>query len=335
MNHRLRIFLALCLILSARTEAQLRWGEFGYFSNWERSSDADVSRYEFSTRLPELSNFPKILDAALDPRLGDSDRKIAISQLRTLSRCNFEKVLNADSDEKAEARAAVGKWRQWWLDYGKNLAATLAAQGKKREAAWKRIAPSPCLECPFYPILIPDSWTTTVLFRSGDYGGVTEEILEIRVKGNDCTLSRKYGTGWPDKFEWTRETWKGFSRKDADLFYGVLVYAIDHPWFLARDELSDKQEKESPAIGHILKRPEQWTDYYPHVEWPGILDGNRKIIMNHDAWNWLSIDYGMTPKTSFDEPVGVIFRVIRDLFPDPSYDPDNSRWTRVEKETER
>jgi hypothetical protein len=310
----------------------LRWGEFGCYSNWKRYPYAIKSESQFIGRLPDLRELPKLLESALDPKMDQSDRAIIISQIRTLSRCNFEKTLNGGDDVEAEYRVAVAKWKNWWDAYGSKLPEALAKSGQRYEKAWKQVAPTPYLETPAYPILIPKSWTSTISFRSGDYGGVTEEVIEFRVTDDTCSLRRRYRTGWMGKEPWTHEVWQEFSHKEADHFLASLIYLIDNPWFFSRDELSETEGGDKQAkIGHIRGRPEAWTDYYPGYEWTGILDADQRVIINHDPWNWDTIDHDLGPKTSLDGGAfGIVFRLVRDLFPDPSWDSDSSRWKRVE-----
>lgn len=310
---------------------ELRWGEFGCYSNWDRYPYAIKSNYEFIGRLPDLRVFPKLLEAALDPNLDESDRSVLTSQLRTLSRCDFERVLNADGNAHAEYRAAVAKWKDWWDSYGSKLPEALAKSGQRYEKAWKQVAPSPYLEIPTYPILIPRSWSSTISFRSGDYGGVTEEVIEFRIREDVCSLRRRYRTGWMGKEDWTHEIWQDFTHDEAANFLASLIYLIDNPWFFSRDELSETQDgDDQPKIGHIRGRPEAWTDYYPGYEWTGILDADQKVIINHDPWNWDTVDHDLGPKTSLDGGAfGIVFRLVRDMFPDPSWDDESSRWKRV------
>ena len=310
---------------------ELRWGEFGCYSNWNRYPYAIKSEYEFIGRLPDLREFPKLLRAALDPKLDQSDRSILLSQLRTLSRCDFERRLNAGDDADAEFHASVAKWKDWWDACGSKLPEALAARGQRYEKAWKQVAPTPYLEPPIYPVLIPKSWSSTISFRSGDYGGVTEEIIEFRVGEDGCSLQRRYRTGWMGKEDWTHEIWQDFTHEEATNFLASLIYSIDNPWFYGDDELSAASEKKERLVGHIRGRPEAWTNYYPGYEWTGILDANQRVIINHDPWNWDTIDHKLGPKTSLDGGAfGLVFRVVRDLFPDPSWIPSKSRWKKVD-----
>lgn len=316
---------------------ELRWGEFGYYSNWDRSPYAITSKYQFISRLPDLREFPKLLEAALDPKMDPSDRAISTSQMRTLSRCDFEKPLDGGDDVEAEYRAAVAKWKDWWLTYGSKLAVLLDEDGQRFEKAWKQVAPSPYLEVPKYPISIPKSWSSTISFRSGDYAGITEEVIDFRVADGNCSLRRRYRTGSMGKESWTQEIWQGFSHEEADHFLASLIYSIDNPWFYAHDELSEIEKGDKTAIvGHIRGRPKAWVNYYPSYTWTGILDADQRVIINHDPWSWDTIDHDLGPKTSLDGGAfGIVFRLVRDLFPDPSWNSHSSRWKRAEAEPKR
>lgn len=311
---------------------ELRWGEFGYYSNWDRYPYTIESQYQYIDRLPDFREFPKLLEAALDPKLDQSDRAIVVSQMRTLSRCDFKKAINRNDDVEAIYRAAVAKWKEWWSTYGSKLEKSLEEEGHRFEEAWKQVAPSPYLECPNYPIWIPQSWSSTISFRSGDYQGVTEEIIEFRVADGDCSLRRRYRTGQMGERDWTNEEWQRFSQEDANHFLASLIYLIDNPWFYARDELAEK-EPEGGGIGHIRGRPRAWINYYPGYEWTGIIAADQQVIINHDPKHWDTIDHELGSKTSLDGGVGIVFRLIRDLFPDPSWIPSKSRWKRVDPQT--
>jgi hypothetical protein len=309
---------------------ELRWGEVGCYSNWDRYPYAIKSEYEFIGRLPDLREFPKVLKAALRSELIQIDRSVLTSQLRTLSRCDFERLLNAGDDANAEYHAAVAKWKDWWDAYGSKLPEALAERGQRYEKAWKQVAPTPHSAVPTYPILIPKSWSSTISFRSGDYGGVTEEVIEFRVGEDACSLQRRYRTGWMGKEDWTHEVWQDLTQEEATNFVASLIYLIDNPWFYGDDELSEVSEKGERVMEHIRGRPEAWTDYYPGYEWTGILDSDQRVIINHDPWNWHTIDHKLSPKTSLDGGAfGLVFRVVRDLFPDPSWIPSKSRWKKV------
>lgn len=322
--------LGACSISVHAQKQDLRWGEFGYYSNWKRYPYSIQSEYEFIGRLPDLREFPKLLKAALDPKMAPGDRAIIVSQLRTLSRCDFEKILLGDDDVDDKHRQAVAKWSDWWDAYGSKLPIALSEQGQRYEKAWKQVAPTPYLETPIYPILVPTSWSSSISFRSGDYAGVTEEVIEFQVTETTCSLQRRYRTGLKGKAGWTHEVWEDFSREEATHFIASLIYAIDNPWFFGNDAYSQASEKKERKIGHIRGRPEAWITYYPSYEWSGILDRDQKVIINHDPWNWNTIDHELGKKTSLDGAFGLVFRVVRDLFPDPSWIPSKSRWKQVD-----
>lgn len=326
------VFLLGACPLSAHAQQQdLRWGEFGFYSNWIRYPYAIDSDYEFLGRLPDLREFPKLLKAALDPKMDETERAIILSQLRTLSRCDFEKALNGDDDFDAEHRQAVAKWSDWWDVYGSKLPKALSERGQRHEKAWTQVATTPYLEPPSYPILVPASWSSTLSFRSGDYGGVTEEVIEFRVTEAACSLQRSYRTGWMGEEGWTQEVWENFSREEAAHFIAALIYAIDNPWFYGGDEFSEASEKKERKMHHVRGRPEAWTVYYPSCEWTGILDQDQKVIINHNPWSWNSIDPELGKKTSLDGGAfGLVFRLVRDFFPDPSWIPSRSRWKKVD-----
>ena len=70
--------------------------------------------------------------------------------------------------------------------------------------------------------------------------------------------------------------------------------------------------------------------YYPGVHWTGILDPEGHVLINDDVWSWHTTDWEPIArgerKTMLDYPLGVVFRVIRDRFPDPAWKPEVSRW---------
>lgn len=335
MKNKLAITLLVCLLGEGATaqeqETELRWGEFGFYSNWRRYGWKIDSAYPFLGALPDLREFPKLLDWARTPEMSRADREVILSQMKALSRCDFERPrISANDDKEAAYLESVAKWAEWWSRYGSALAETLPDAGRRHETAWSTIAPTPYLECPDYPISIPRTWSTTLHFQSGDYGGFTEEDIELRIDGDSCELRRRYRTGWAGKGEWTHELWRDLARDEADLFFCSLIYSIDNPWFFGRDQISESDKPgEDNTIKGIHGRPEAWTNYYPSVKWSGILDEDGFVILNHDPWRWHSLDHKMGGETSLDEPIGVVFRLVRDLFPDPSWDPDSSRWAKT------
>ncbi len=208
----------------------------------------------------------------------------------------------------------------------------LEEKGRRYKNAWRQIAPTPYLDCPAYPVLVPTVWSSTISFRSGDYGGVTEEVIEFHVAESSTSLKRRYRSGWPGRAPWTHEEWQGFSSEEAVHFLACLIYSIDNPWFYASDQLAQTNDRDKRVrITHLRGRPEAWTNYQARCKWTGILDGDGRVIINHDPWHWNSFDHEMGPKTKLDEgSFGVVFRLVRDLFPDPSWSPEDSRWKRIE-----
>ena len=63
--------------------------------------------------------------------------------------------------------------------------------------------------------------------------------------------------------------------------------------------------------------------------------GDPVFLINDDVWNWHTTDFKAHPKTSFDYLIGVVFRVVRDEFPDPTWNKAKSRWMKVEMEMEK
>ena len=324
--------LIVATIDTGGTNPELKWGEFGYYSNWNRYPYAIRSDAPYLGRLADLREFPLLLNELQNPKWSASEKGVLFSQLRTLSRCDFdERPVTAEQDPEEVERQALAKWVDWWQRYGSGLTKTLETQGKRYPSAWKQIAPTPYLECPGYPLSIPKTWSSIVSFRSGDYGGVTEEIIEFVVNEDRCELRRQYRHGWSGRAPWTHEVWKDFSREEAEQFLAALIYAIDHPWFYADDQLADRDEFEGLLIGSINGRPGEWSDYYPFCDWTGIQDANQRVLINHDPWNWDTIDHNLAGKTSLDGGAfGVVFRVVRDLFPDPTFNAAKSRWKKVD-----
>lgn len=328
------VFVALSSGLASPARAddvELRWGEFGYYSTWQRHAYEIESDFQFVSRLPSLDEFPLLLEAAESPGLDGGDREVALSQLRTLSRCDFVPGHRSELTGRAKYLDAIEGWKRWWSSVGTKQVEDLRTRGKRYPSAWREIAPSHHLACPDYPIVLPSRWTSTLKFQSGDYDGYTEEIIEFRVADDDCGLVRRYATGFPHEAEWTHEAWEGFSREEADRFIAVLHYAIDHPWFFGDDpEAEPDVGKEGGESRHIRGRPKAWTDYYASDEWTGIQAEDGSVVFNHDPAHWYSLNYEMAGVTELDGALGVVFRVVRDLFPDPSWGGEVSRWVRVE-----
>ncbi|MEM8672235.1 MAG: hypothetical protein AAGG48_32270 [Planctomycetota bacterium] len=337
MARTLFLLLLLGLFANQSYPQDFRWGEDGAYSKWERYPYETSITYEFLNTSPTISQFPRVIELARlpdkRPRIID-DREIAVSQLRTISRCNFEKVLNADSDFETEHKLAINKWQQWWNTYGKQYAEDYRKRGRKYPNAWAKIPGTKDIPCPEYPILLPDSWSTQINFRSGDYGGVTQEQISISVSPNKTTLTRKYTHGWPGGSEWTHEEWRDFTHEEAQLFLATLIYSIDNPWVRRDESVLATTEKER-MIGSFKNRPRTWSNYYPHVEWSGILDENQNVIVNDDVRTWDTIDYENFGKTRYDQYVGVTYRVVLEQFPDQQPRGNDCRWVKVDTPRER
>jgi len=123
---------------------------------------------------------------------------------------------------------------------------------------------------------------------------------------------------------WETEEWADLTIKESQSFLAALIYAIDNPWLYINDSIADNDT----GYGHIKGRPEGWTAYYPSVEWTGIMDTKGRVILNDDSRRWHTSDHEKNPKTLFTgiNRIGVVFRVIRDQFPDPTWNKDRSRW---------
>jgi hypothetical protein len=299
----------------------LRWGENGSLSRWDQYyADRTNTVYPYCNQLPALEQFPKLLEYL---KLTSYEREIVVSQLRTLSRCDFVDFMKQDYD------AAYLKWRAWWDYYGSKLAESLKKEGRTYPEAWNAIAQSSGLKCPAYPLALPTSWSFQLSFRSGDYGGVVEEEISMSVSPTTATLKRRYhrptdasGSNWFHP-QWITEKWEGLTVEESQSFLASVIYAIDNPWVYSDDEIQ--------IDGHIKGRPKQWTDYYPSVKWTGILDSEGRVLINDDVWDYHTTDSSglMTGKYKFpglDGDIGVIFRVVRDQFPDPIWDKKRSRW---------
>lgn len=325
----LSLLLAVSSALLYAEEPQ-KWGESGAYTKWLRYPYETRVNYEFVKFLPTIEQFPKLLELA---RLTDAtpkliyDRRIAVSQLRTISRCNFEKYLYADSDIEAEHRAAIEKWQRWWDVYGKDYAERFRHFGKTYPKAWTRLPGTLRLKCPTYPLLLPESWSTTLTFRSGDYWGVTREEIRFSVSKNRSRLTRKYSHGMPGSSGWKHEEWKDLTYDEAQEFLAMIIYAVDNPWLFANESIVRGRSKDE--IGSIRGRPRVWSNYWPHVSWTGILDASGNIVVNDDVWDWESSDYDRYNKTRVDGTIGVAYRVLLKAFPDPSWRPSRSRWIAV------
>ncbi|KAA5533998.1 hypothetical protein FYK55_28705 [Roseiconus nitratireducens] len=208
------IAVFFCVVGIGHSQEAATWGESDAYTKWMRYPYEIDSDYKYVQTLPTIDRFPELLKFALDPRFKGKpgvagDRMIIVSQLRTISRCKFDRLLYADSDVEAEHRSAVAKWQQWWDVYGKQYAKAYREKGKRYADAWKKIPGAKNLPCPTYPILLPESWSTKLSFRSGDYGGIVEEEIELSASPQLCRLKRRYriGHGWPGGTDWVNEEW--------------------------------------------------------------------------------------------------------------------------------
>ncbi|WP_146393649.1 hypothetical protein [Planctomycetes bacterium CA13] len=252
-----------------------------------------------------------------------------VSKLRTISRCDFSGTPTAESFD-ADYQTSIAKWQDWWQRYGKRLADELPDCGKRYPDSWNTIAGPQHAACPEYQIRIPDVWTTRVSFRSGDYTTVTEEVIEFTVRKDGCELRRRFRSGWFADKSWIHEEWKNFSLDEAKRFLSTVIYAIDNPWLFADDELTAPNPTKKYQFPIIRGRPMEWGTYYAHVDWSGILGTDGKVIINDDPHTWHNEEDNSFDATSLDGSIGVVFRVVRDLFPDSSFRPAMSRWVRVD-----
>ena len=145
----------------------------------------------------------------------------------------------------------------------------------------------------------------------------------MTVSSESASLKRRYHRNTNEP--WTAEEWKGLTVAESQSFLASLIYAIDNPWLYANDRLAEPQSPH--AIGHIRGRPKEWTDYYPCVTWTGVTDSKGRVIINDDVWAWYTTDFEKCKVPRLDSAIGVAFRAFRDLFPDPTWKPELSRWT--------
>ena len=330
---RTLLLLLLCAHVANHCYSQdFRWGEDGAYSKWERYPYETGITYEFLKTSPTISQFPRVIELACRPDQRPQvldDREIAVSQLRTISRCNFEKILNADSDVETEHKLAIDKWQKWWNIYGKQYADDYRKRGRKYPDAWAKIPGTKNIPCPDYPILLPETWSTQINFRSGDYGGVTQEQISMLVSPKKTTLTRKYTHGWPGQSKWTHETWDKFTHEEAQMFLATLIYSIDNPW-IRRNESVLAAKQEERMSGTFKNRPNTWSNYYPGVDWSGILDENQNVIINDDVWNWDTIDFEKHGETMNEQTIGVTYRVVLDQFPDQQPRGRECRWVEID-----
>jgi hypothetical protein len=331
------VLLALAFtagLARAEEAAPLRWGEFGFHVKWDKPTYEIDSKYPFLAQLPTLDQFPDLLRLADDPAWTDEDKRILLSQLATLSRCDFTQSGLILINLKKEYAPAIERWGKWWDLIGKPMVAQMKMKGRTYPEAWKFVAWSPYLACPDYPLVLPEAWSFRVEFTSGDYGGVVKEIIMMRVWADGAGLERYYRVGWPQRAQWVAETWQGFDRDEAQFFMAALTYAIDSPWLCLREKITTLDDDGSfggvPGLrhswGHIAKRPKEWTNYYPGVRWSGVRDDQGRVIMNDDAKEWHTSMFGGVGETSLDEGIGVVYRLLLERYPDPSRDEELSRW---------
>jgi hypothetical protein len=245
------------------------------------------------------------------------DTNVRFSQLQTLSRCNFFDWMKPDHG------GALQKWQNWWSYYGSRYSERLKREGHTYLEAWQAIAPRG-LPCPDYPLLLPEAWSFQLTFGSGDYGSIVKEEVTMSVNPNAATLRRRYQSysGAP----WVSEEWKGLTIAESQSFLASLLYAIDNPWIYVNDSLAvePRASFNFAGMGSVKGRPKRWSTYYPSVQWSGILDAEGRVLVNDDPYDWHSED--REAERTLDYPVGVAFRVIRDVFPDPTWKPLQSRW---------
>lgn len=314
-------FALLLLTLSALAETNrpslpLRWGENGSLYRWNRYPYEIRTAYPFWDRLPVLDEFPKLLDFSNLRRSSDLD--ILASQLQTLSRCDFVDRKTGDYSE------AFQKWRGWWDHYGAQLADRLKHEGQSYPEAWNDIPGALGIPCPDYPVALPTTWSFQLTLRSGDYGVMVEEVIDMRVTPTVASLGRNYRRR--TAASWEAEKWAELSVAEAQSFLATLIYAIDNPWLYVDDNFNVPAKDR--GLGQVNGRPSEWVSYYASVDWTGILDSADRVLINDDVWVWHTTNY-QKHKTHLDSPNGVVFRVVRDRFPDPSWSATGSRWRAV------
>lgn len=300
--------------------SKLTWGEFGFYSKWERLPYEVDTEYPYTDALPGLERFGELLELAEADKVNErTGREILLSQLATLSRCQFD-IYPANKAESPHYENTIIKYREWWERYGKGLARDLLKKGKRYPAEWRTLMLSPSLECPNYPLLLPEEWSMTVSFRSGDYGGIVTEDMSFKVSPEKCSLVRVFTThtGAPKQ----REEWKGFTYAEAQGFLAALIYLIDNPWLVEEGE-SVVEIKGQPS--HVMGRPEEWSVYYPSVDWTGVLDKEGKVIIDGAVDHWDTVNHEAAPLTSY-QGLGIPFDLANKRFPTKDYDPERARW---------
>lgn len=306
------VLLLFCISSEcALAEEPLAWGSDGGHFKWR------ASRYAVA---PNLSDFPILIKAARDP--SQPRRYMIMSQLRAISRCNF------GSDGTVSDANALASWEKWWLHHGVKYQQDLALIGRSYTNSWKKLPKNRDELSMAYALVLPQSWTCSLSFKSGDYFNSTEENLDFEITPTTAKLNRRYRRGLDD---WICEEWAGFTRSEADEFLAALIYAIDNPWIYATDVFSETNEDAAKVnMRYVRGRPEVWC-YYPSVKWTGIVLSGGEILINddpNDYWEFPTEDAPLCERHALDDGIGVVFRVVRDVFPDPSL--DNSKWSRVE-----
>lgn len=331
MKSLLSMWLGAVLVASAGGEGlgPLRWGDCVYFAKWDRPGYEIDSDYPFLTEMPTLEKFPELLKLG-EGEFSDGDRRILTQQMIALSRCDFIKPLKEGKDGE-KFKAALPRWKEWWEYFGKQQAEALPKEGKTCPKAWKQINLSPYLPCPVYPVLLPETWSFKLTYQSGDYLGVVTETIRMERAGGKASLTRRYQTR--SDAPWVNEIWEGLTEEDAESFLAMLVYAVDHPWLNA-DEKVGKSIEDS-EIAQINKRPEAWHIYNAWVKWTGILDAQGRVTLNDDPVTWETQNSSLCQDAGIDEGIGVVYRLILEHFPDPSYDNSLSRWKKVEGEEKK
>ena len=301
-----------------------KWGEFGFYSKWDRLSYEVDTEYPHTGALPGLDQFEELLTLAEADKVNDrTGREMLLSQLATLSRCEFD-IYPADRSKSPHYEDTVLKYREWWNRYGKGLVSDLLKNGKRYPDAWRSLMMSPSLECPSYPLLLPESWSMKVKFRSGDYGGVVTEELIFKVSPEMCSLVRVFSTHTNAAAE--REEWKDFGYAEAQSYLAALIYLIDNPWLVEEGESVFKVEGRPD---HVVGRPKEWTLYYPSIEWTGVLDAEKKVILDDKGGHWHTVNHEAAPITSY-QGLGIPFDLAIQRFPTKEYDPDKARWVALE-----
>ncbi len=341
---------AACMILGCSASIACAqdvgtWGIDGLESKWRHKSEYynPPTNYKYYGQTPRLENFPKYLaEAAQRPPLilDLGKREYAVEHLKALSRCDFY-------HSREGTGYPIDQWEQWWHRYGKPSLAEYEEKGRRYPEVWKRMPATEGKPCPDYKILVPEVWSAEIKFRAGGIAAIREEI-SFDIDQSECRLRRRYRRQILDE-SWTREEWNDLTREEANDFYAMLIYAIDHPWLYKDDPWMvtyyETIEGKEYGRSHVRGRGEQWTTLYSGTSWSGIRNAKGHVIINEDPSSWHSDN----PRYNFlgspesvgkkgsvvDGPwlegySGVVFRVVRDCFPDPAWKPNESRWVNVD-----